>query len=167
MSDIIQAINVDDLTNTSVTQEYPLGSRYVDQSSTGPIKNEYIYLRAHSGLSVQQPFQLSLSNVTASAVTSKAPVTTASGATVFISPGASENDYFWGQVKGTAIVRCSGFAAGDYGEVLNAGTTLVLDGGVSGSTVESDKSVGIATTSESGGLATFLLSGNKVQIAAA
>lgn len=167
MSDIIQVINSDDLTNTSVDQEYPLGARYVDQSSTGPIKDEYIYLRAHSGLSIQQPFQLSLSNVTAEAVTSKAPVTTASGATVFISPGVSDDEYFWGQVKGTAIVRCSGFAAGDYGELLNAGSTLVLDGGVSGSTVESDKSVGIATTAESGGLATFLLSGNVVQIAAA
>jgi len=58
------------------------------------------------------------------------------------------------------------FAAGDYAELLNAGTGLKLDGGVSGSTAEGAGSVGIATTATSGGSASFVLSGNVVAVAA-
>ena len=164
----INIIDTDSLTNTSLTRDYELGVRYVDQSSTDSIKPEYIYLRAHTGLSINMPFQVSLSNVDASAATTKTPATTATGAMIVVPQvGVASGDYFWGQYKGTATVLCTGFAAADYAEVILAGTSFILDGGASGSTVESGTTLGIATSSTSGGVATFILSGNRVQVAAA
>tara|TARA_R100000808_G_scaffold8880_1_gene24799 strand:+ start:12124 stop:12627 length:504 start_codon:yes stop_codon:yes gene_type:complete len=164
----IQTIDTDSLTNTSVTREYDLGTRYVDYSSTDGVKSEYIYLRAHTGLSVNMPFQVSLSNVDASAITTKTPSTTTTGAMIVVPQvGVPSGYYFWGQYKGSATVLCTGFATADFAEVINNGTSFILDGGASGSTVESGTTLGIATSSTSGGLATFILSGNRVQVAAA
>ena len=132
----IQSIDTDDLTNPSSTRKYDLGSQYVDVSNSDAIKPEYVYVKAHGALTQYQPYQLSTSNTAGSEVISKAPATTDT------------------------------FAAGDYAEVLNAGTGLKLDGGASGSTAEGAQSIGIASTATSGGSATIVLSGNKVKIAA-
>jgi hypothetical protein len=164
----IQSIDTDDLTNPSSTRKYDLGAQYVDVSSADAIKPEYVYIKSHGALTQYQPYQLSTSNTAGSEVTSKAPATTDSGATVVAPQVAVTSGYYaWVPYKGKATVLTTDtFAAGDYAEVLNAGTGLKLDGGVSGSTAEGAQSVGIASTATSGGSATIVLSGNKVKIAA-
>lgn len=165
----VNSIDTDDLTNPSSTRKYELGARYVDNSDTNAIKKEYVYVKAHGALTQYQPYQLSVVNTAGSEVSTKAPVTTASGATVVAPQVAVTSGYYaWVPYRGiVTVLTTDTFAAGDYAEVLNAGTGLKLDGGVSGSTAEGAGSVGIATTATSGGSASFVLSGNVVAVAAA
>jgi len=164
----VNSIDTDDLTNPSSTRKYELGARYVDNSDTNAIKKEYVYVKAHGALTQYQPYQLSAVNTAGAEVSTKAPATTASGATV-VSPqvAVTSGYYAWVPYKGiVTVLTTDTFAAGDYAEVLNAGTGLKLDGGASGSTAEGAGSVGIATTATSGGSASFVLSGNVVAVAA-
>jgi len=165
----VNSIDTDDLTNPSSTRKYELGARYVDNSDTNAIKKEYVYVKAHGALTQYQPYQLSAVNTAGAEVSTKAPATTASGATVVAPQVAVTSGYYaWVPFKGiVTVLTTDTFAAGDYAEVLNAGTGLKLDGGVSGSTAEGAGSVGIATTATSGGSASFVLSGNVVAVAAA
>ena len=164
----VNSIDTDDLTNPSSTRKYELGARYVDNSDTNAIKKEYVYVKAHGALTQYQPYQLSAVNTARAEVSTKAPATTASGATVVAPQVAVTSGYYaWVAYKGiVTVLTTDTFAAGDYAEVLNAGTGLKLDGGVSGSTAEGAGSVGIATTATSGGSASFVLSGNVVAVAA-
>ena len=164
----VNSIDTDDLTNPSSTRKYELGARYVDNSDTNAIKKEYVYVKAHGALTQYQPYQLSVINTAGSEVSTKAPATTASGATVVAPQVAVTSGYYaWVPYKGiVTVLTTDTFAAGDYAEVLNAGTGLKLDGGASGSTAEGAGSVGIATTATSGGSASFVMSGNVVAVAA-
>lgn len=164
----VNSIDTDDLTNPSSTRKYELGARYVDNSDTNAIKKEYVYVKAHGALTQYQPYQISVVNTAGAEVSTKAPATTASGATVVVPQVAVTSGYYaWVAVKGiVTVLTTDTFAAGDYAEVLNAGTGLKLDGGVSGSTAEGAGSIGIATTATSGGSASFVLSGNVVAVAA-
>ena len=164
----VNSIDTDDLTNPSSTRKYELGARYVDNSDTNAIKKEYVYVKAHGALTQYQPYQLSAVNTAGAEVSTKAPATTASGATVVAPQVAVTSGYYaWVPFKGiVTVLTTDTFAAGDYAEVLNAGTGLKLDGGASGSTAEGAGSVGIATTATSGGSASFVLSGNVVAVAA-
>ena len=164
----VNSIDTDDLTNPSSTRKYELGARYVDNSDTNAIKKEYVYVKAHGSLTQYQPYQLSAVNTAGSEVSTKAPSTTASGATVVAPQVAVTSGYYaWVPYKGiVTVLTTDTFAAGDYAEVLNAGTGLKLDGGASGSTAEGAGSIGIATTATSGGSASFVLSGNVVAVAA-
>jgi hypothetical protein len=164
----VNSIDTDDLTNPSSTRKYELGARYVDNSDTNAIKKEYVYVKAHGALTQYQPYQLSAVNTAGAEVSTKAPATTASGATVVAPQVAVTSGYYaWVPYKGiVTVLTTDTFAAGDYAEVLNAGTGLKLDGGASGSTAEGAGSVGIATTATSGGSASFVLSGNVVAVAA-
>ena len=164
----VNSIDTDDLTNPSSTRKYELGARYVDNSDTNAIKKEYVYVKAHGALTQYQPYQLSAVNTAGAEVSTKAPATTASGATVVAPQVAVTSGYYaWVPYRGiVTVLTTDTFAAGDYAEVLNAGTGLKLDGGASGSTAEGAGSVGIATTATSGGSASFVLSGNVVAVAA-
>jgi hypothetical protein len=155
----VNSIDTDDLTNPSSTRKYELGARYVDNSDTNAIKKEYVYIKAHGALTQYQPYQLSVVNTAGAEV---------SGATVVAPQVAVTSGYYaWVPYRGiVTVLTTDTFAAGDYAEVLNAGTGLKLDGGVSGSTAEGAGSVGIATTATSGGSASFVLSGNVVAVAA-
>ena len=165
----IKIIDTDDLTSPGMTRKYELGVRYVDHSSTSTIKPEYMYLKAHDGLTQYQPYSVGLDVVPNAQLRTKAPVTTSTGAIVVVPQITIPlGRYFWGQVKGSATMTSTDtFAAADYAEVLNAGTGIKLDGGVSGSTVEAGTTVAIATASTSGGTTAVILSGNEVTIAAA
>jgi len=164
----INAIDTDDLVNPSSNRKYDLGAKFVDYNDTNAINKEYVYAKAHGALTQYQPYQLSVLNTAGAEVSTKAPATTASGATVVVPQVAVSSGYYaWFLVKGVGTVLTTDtFAAGDYAEVLNAGTGLKLDGGVSGSTAEGAGSVGIATTATSDGSASFVLSGNVVAVAA-
>jgi hypothetical protein len=166
----ITSIDTDDLTNPSSARKYDLGVRFVDFSSSDAIKPEYIYVKAPSGTLTQfQPYQVSVSNTVNAEVTVKVPTTTLSGATIVVPQVAvSSGNYCFVQYKGIATVLTTDtVAAGDYVEVINAGTGLLLDGGTTGNTVESEQSVGIAKTATDAGSASIVLSGNKVEVAAA
>jgi hypothetical protein len=164
----VNSIDTDDLTNPSSTRKYELGARYVDNSDTNAIKKEYVYIKAHGALTQYQPYQLSAVNTAGAEVSTKAPATTASGATVVAPQVAVTSGYYaWVPYKGiVTVLTTDTFASGDYAEVLNSGTGLILDGGASGSTAESANSVGIATTATIDGSASFVLSGNVVAVAA-
>lgn len=161
------SIDKDDLTRPSSSRKYSLGEVYVDYSSTDSIKPKYVYVKSHGALTASQPYQVSYSNTVGSEVISKAPATISSGACIGVaSVSVSSGDYVWLQYGGKASVLCTDtVAAGDFVEVINAGTGLKLDGGVSGSTVEAATSVGIAVTAGSGAQ-TIVLSGKGVQVAA-
>lgn len=161
------SIDKDDLTRPSSERKYSLGEVYVDYSSTDAIKPKYVYVKSHGALTASQPYQVSYSNTVGSEVISKAPGTIGSGACVGVSSVAVTSGYYaWLQFGGKASVLCTDtVAAGDFVEVLNAGTGLKLDGGVSGSTVEGATSLGIAVTAGTGAQ-TIVLSGKGVQIAA-
>ena len=165
----IQSIDTDDLTNPSSTRKYDLGVKYVDVTTAAAIKPEYMYIKSHTALTQYQPYQLSISHTAGSEITGRAPATQTSGAQIFAPQVAVTSGYYcWVQVKGLATVLTTDtFAAGDYAEVLNAGSGLTLDGGASGSTVEGKHTVGVATTATSAGSATVLLNGNVVEISAA
>ena len=162
----VNSIDTDDLTNPSSTRKYELGARYVDNSDTNAIKKEYVYVKSHGALTQYQPYQLSVVNTAGAEVSTKAPATTVSGATVVAPQVAVTSGYYaWVPYKGiVTVLTTDTFAAGDYAEVLNAGTGLKLDGGASGSTAEGAGSVGIAITATSGGSASFVLSGNVVAV---
>jgi len=166
--DYLQTIDTDDLTNPTSTRKYDLGIRFRDVSSTDAIKPEYIYVKSHGALTQYYPYQISSSNTAGSEVITKAPATTASGAVVVAPQVAVSSGYYaWVQVKGKATVTTTDtVAAGDFVEVLNNGSGLKLDGGATGSTAESNQSVGIAATATSGGSATIVLSGSLVKVAA-
>ena len=165
MSTVI--VKKDDLTTASVDKKYPLGAVYVDYTSSDAIKPAYIYVKAGAALTKYRPYQVSISNSLNGEVTTKAPATYAFGAQIgFPQADVTNGYYIWLQIAGKATVATTDtVAAGDYVEVLNAGTGLKLDGGGSGSTVESVQSLGIATTGTDSGNATVILSGNKVKIA--
>jgi hypothetical protein len=165
----ITSIDTDDLTNPSSARKYDLGVRFVDFSSSDSIKPEYIYVKASGALNQFQPYQVSVSNTVNGEVTTKAPETTSAGATI-VAPqvAVSSGNYCFVQYKGIATVLTTDtVAAGDYVEVINAGTGLLLDGGTTGNTVEGGQSVGIAKTATDAGSASIVLSGNKVEVAAA
>ena len=166
MSTII--VKKEDLTTATVSKKYPLGGIFTDYSSTDAIKPVYKYVKAGSALTKYYPYQVSISNTIGGEVTTKAPATYAFGAEIGFPQGDVTNGYYaWIQTAGKATVATTDtVAAGDYVEVVNAGTGLKLDGGGTGSTAESVQSLGIATTATSGGNATVILSGNKVKIAA-
>ena len=165
----ITSIDTDDLTNPSSARKYDLGVRFVNFSSSDAIKPEYIYVKANGALNQFQPYQVSVSNTVNGEVTTKAPETTSAGATI-VAPqvAVSSGNYCFVQYKGIATVLTTDtVAAGDYVEVIAAGTGLLLDGGTTGNTVEGGQSVGIAKTATDAGSASIVLSGNKVEIAAA
>ena len=166
MSTII--VKKEDLTTATVSKKYPLGGIFTDYSSTDAIKPVYKYVKAGSALTKYYPYQVSISNTIGGEVTTKAPATYAFGAEIGFPQGDVTNGYYaWLQTAGKATVATTDtVAAGDYVEVVNAGTGLKLDGGATGSTAESVQSLGIATTATSDGNATVILSGNKVKIAA-
>lgn len=163
----ITSIDTDDLTNPSSARKYDLGVRFVDFSSSDAIKPEYIYVKASGALTQFQPYQVSVSNTVNGEVTTKAPVSTLSGATIVVPQVAVSLDFYcFVQYKGIATVLTTDTVApGDYVEVIDAGTGLLLDGGTTGNTVEGEQSVGVASTATDAGSASIVLSGNKLRVA--
>lgn len=101
----LNSINTDDLTNPSSTRKYDLGAKYVDHLDTNAIKKEYVYIKAHGALNQYQPYQLSAVNTAGAEVSTKAPATTASGATVVVPQvDVTSGHYAWVLYKGIGTV---------------------------------------------------------------
>ena len=68
----------------------------------------------------------------------------------------TSGDYFFAQISGVITAAAGTVAAGDHVKVLDAGTTVVVDGST-GSTTRSAKTIGIAKTATSGGTASIVV----------
>lgn len=144
-----------DLTTPTSTQgTYPVGTIAVFQDSDYPTEiKSFMYVKAHAALTQYQPYTVVGSNSTTTPLyVTAAPATLASGVTVCVPQVAFTSGYYgWVQISG----RCSALLAnethvqGDYLELLNTGTTLIVDG-TSGSTAFSAKSVAILLATVTG-----------------
>jgi len=125
---------------------------------------EFTYVKTHAAaLTAYQPYILDHNGTN---VASAAPTTGA--ATVCVPQQAiASGSYGWVQTKGDATCKIGAetYVAGDYLQILNAGTTAVVDG-TTGSTVELVTSAGVAksggTTAAS--IAVYLI-GRKADVA--
>jgi hypothetical protein len=166
----IQAVDLDSLNASSATKEYPLGTVIeVNDTSKGGV-SQFMYVKAHAAFAtVGTPFQIVSDDGGDAEIVTKANATLANGAKIgFNTTAITSGEYFWAQIGGVLTAAASaGIAAGDHVEVLNTGTTVVVDG-TTGSTVLTTKSIGVAKTAVSGGEITLvILPGRTVEIAAA
>jgi hypothetical protein len=166
----LNAIDIDALDASSATMEYPVGSQIVIKDSASAMPQTFLYVKAHAGLSLGQPIQIiEGSGGDAELVTvAVATNTTGQGALIgFPLATITSGHYFFAQITGVITAAAGTVAAGDYVEVLNGGTTVVVDG-TSGSTTRSEKSIGIAKSATSGGTITLsVMPGRRVHIASA
>jgi hypothetical protein len=166
------SINESDLGSTSVSPLYPLGKEIVIKDSAyGNAVKKFMYVKAHTNLTQYQPYTVVFSNVSGSEVITAAPATLASGVTVCVPKVAIASAYYgWVQIFGDCTVKLAAetHVAGDYLELLNAGTTFMVDGS-SGSTVYSVKSVAkqIGTLSGAGTARAFLFGGVRTSLVSA
>ena len=129
----ITSISEEDLSTPSSTQKYPIGTVLKLVNSTDNIEEEWIYIQAHTTLVQYQPYIL---DHTGTQLETAAPAT---GAGRVVVPQVAFTDDYYGfvQVRGksTCKIGAETYAVGDHLQVLNAGTTAVVDG-TSGSTVQ-------------------------------
>lgn len=165
------SINEDDLTTPSSTKKYPLGLSVTvgDSGATDAVKT-FMYVKSHGALTQYQPYVISYVNTSAGEVVTAAPATQTSPIVLVCVPQVAFTSGYYGfvQIQGqaTAKVAAETYAAGDPGEVLNAGTTFVVNG-TSGTPLVDNKTAMIyqATGSSAAAVAVYLI-GNKVQNAA-
>lgn len=145
----------DDLTTPTSTKNptYPLGAIYtcVDSDDASVIQ-QYMYVKSHAALTQYQPYVVVASGTSGSEFVTAAPATLASGVTVCVPQVAFSSGYYgFVQIQGkmTAKLANETHVAGDFLELLNAGTTFIVDG-TSGSTAFSVKSVAVQTGTLSG-----------------
>lgn len=124
--------NIQDLSTPTATQQYKLGTivKVLDDSKTA--ESEYMYVKAHTGLTAYQPYVLNYSSTSGAEFRTAAPATlTAPGSLVVVPQVAfTANYYGFVLIKGDGKVLMSAqtYAVGDFLQILNAGTTLVVDG---------------------------------------
>jgi len=166
------SISETDITTPTSTQRYPLGLQVtVEDSGAQDATKVFEYVKSHTTLVQYQPYVLNYIATAASEVVTAAPVTQTSPIVQVCVPqvGFTSGYYGFVQVQGqaTAKVAAETYASGDPGEVLNAGTTFIVNG-TSGVALVDNKTAMIyqATGSAAAAIAVFLV-GNKVQNAAA
>ena len=162
----IAAVDLDDIDQESATKKYPLGTVIdVNDTSKGGV-SQFMYVKAHAAFAtVGTPFQIVEGSGGDAEVVTAAPATITSGAKIgFNTVSITVDYYFFAQVAGVITAAAGTVAAGDHVEVLNAGTTVIVDGST-GSTTRTTKSIGIAKTATSGGTITMaVVPGRTVQI---
>jgi len=155
--------NEADLTTPTSTQVYPLGYRTTIYDSATKMEKEFIYVKSHAGLTQYQPYVLNWTGTAGSEVKTAAPATTAAPGQMVCVPQVAFTSGYYGfvQIKGdcTCLLANETKAVGDYLQVLNTGTTLVVDG-TSSSTVLLGNSCAVsksATTDGTSGVAIILI----------
>lgn len=165
----LQTVDLDSLDTPSSTKEYPLGTVLpVNDTSKGG-ESQFMYVKAHAAFAtIGTPFEIqSGSGGNAEAITS-APATIVSGAVLgFNTTAVTSGYYFWAQTAGILVAAAAaGIAAGDHVEVINAGTTVIVDG-TTGSTTQTTRSIGIAkTATATGAIDLVVLPSRTIEIAA-
>jgi len=166
------SISETDITTPSSTQRYPLGLEvtFEDSSAQDAIK-KFVYVKSHTTLTQYQPYIISYLGTAASEVVTAAPATQTSYINQVAVPQVAFTSGYYGfvQTQGqcTAKVAAETYASGDPGEVINAGTTFIVNG-TSGTPLIDNKTAMIyqATGSTATSVAVYLL-GVKIQVAAA
>jgi hypothetical protein len=164
----LNAIDIDDLNASSATMDYPVGSEIVIKDSTSAMPQTYIYVKAHSGLALGQPIALIEGSGGDAEMVTVGVATFADGQGTLLGfplAAITSGHYFFAQISGVITAAAGTVAAGDHVEVLNGGSTVVVDG-TSGSTTRTANSVGIAKTATSSGTASIVvMPGRRVHVA--
>jgi hypothetical protein len=140
---IIERHSIDDdfMKQTSSTPEFNIGEEVIIANDNVGIPTTYKYVKAASALVAYQPYVLVMN---ADGVTTAAPATSAVAKIIGIPQAAiASGSYGWVAIKGKCKAKTGIQAKGDTLEVLNAGTTLVVDGS-SGTPVETAGTVAIS-----------------------
>lgn len=161
------AIYETDLTTPTadINPTYVLGGVYTFKDSSYPnMVKSFMYVKSHTTLTQYQPYMIVFSNTSGSEVITAAPTTQASGVTIGVPQVAFTSGYYgFVQIEGraTALLANETHVAGDYLELLNAGTSFVVDG-TSGSTAYTAKGVACQIGTLSGAGSTTVILGRSV-----
>ena len=155
----MQAIDIDSLDKPSATKEYPLGTQIEINDTSKGQASVFVYAKSHAALSLGQPVNLIEGTGGDAELVTAAFVEIATGAGELIgysTTAVTSGYYFWAQVSGVITAAAGTVAAGDYVQVIESGTTVIVDG-TTGSTSRASTSCGVAKTATSGGLATIVV----------
>lgn len=167
MAKIIErhAINDDFAKETSTVAKYNMGAEIeVADTETG-YTTTYRYIKASAALTANQPYVLVEK---AEEIGTASPATSTTVAKIIGIPqvGIASGSYGFVAVKGICKAKTGIQAKGDTLEVINAGTTLIVDGS-SGSPAETVGTVAIsAEAATAAATVDVILLGKRVQIAA-
>lgn len=142
------------LVTPSADQKYPLGkiitiSEKANSSSETASKGvkQFMYVKSHGALTQYQPYVIKNSATAGAEVVTAAPATnTQLKNRVCVPQVAFPSGYYgWVQIYGDCTVKTTSatYAAGDALELLNGGTTLVIDGAASGANYFSTNTVAV------------------------
>lgn len=136
-----------DLATPTSTQKYPLGMIIDVTEKPAPNSTEtaskavkkYIYVKSHGALTVYQPYVLTESSTAGAEVQTAAPATLAAPGQKVVVPQVAFTSGYYGFVllegDGKVLMTAETYAVGDFLQILNAGTALVVDG-TSGATAK-------------------------------
>lgn len=158
------AINDDFAAEVSTVAKYNAGAEVIVAADQTGIPTVYKYIKAAANLTAYQPYVL---------VDNAAGVTTASPATSSVTKkigipqvAIASGSYGWVAIGGLCKAKTGIQAKGDTLEVLNSGTTLVVDGS-SGSPAETANTVAISAEAAAAAATVLVnLLNKRVQIAA-
>ena len=166
MGKVIERIAIEDdfMNKTSTVAKFNMGVEVTVADDATGYATTYRYIKASAALTANQPYVL---------VEKAAEVGTASPATSSVSKiigipqvGIASGAYGWVAVKGICKAKTGIQAKGDTLEVINSGTTLIVDGS-SGSPAETVGTVAIsAEAAAAAATVKVVLLGKRVQIAA-
>jgi len=130
--------NISDLTTPTSTQEYKLGLVVSVEDSDTKIINQYMYVKAHTALTAYQPYVLNYGSTAGAEFVTAAPATLAAPGSLVVVPQVAFTADYYGFVlikgNGKVLMTAETYAVGDFLQILNTGTALVVDG-TTGSTV--------------------------------
>ena len=167
MAKIIErmAINDDFVKETSTVAKYNMGATVeVADTETG-FTTKYRYIKASAALTAYQPYILVEK---AEEIGTASPATNTTVAKIVGIPqtAIASGSYGWVAVQGICLAKTGIQAKGDTLEVINAGTTLIVDGS-SGSPAETVGTVAIsAEAATAAATVKVVLLGKRVQVAA-
>ena len=159
------AIDDDFVKETSTTAKYNQGEEVVIADSATGYTTTYKYIKASAALTANQPYVLVEK---AEEVGTASPATSTTVAKIIGIPqvAIASGSYGFVAIKGKCKAKTGIQAKGDTLEVINAGTTLIVDGS-SGSPAETVGTVAIsAETATAAATVDVILLGKRVQIAA-
>jgi hypothetical protein len=139
--------SIDDLTNPTTTQKYPLGMEVTIHDTDKHSVKTYVYVYAVGTLTQYVPYVLTFAGVAGTEVEAIAPLTTAAPGQRVCVPqvGITATYYGFVQVGGdcSCFLTAETYAVGDYLQILTTGTALVVDG-TSGATIKLPTSCAIS-----------------------
>ena len=163
-------LNEKDLITPTANAKYPLGHQIALFDAVSKARKVFKYVKAHAALTAYQPYVVSTAATVGSEVITGAPATLAAPGLLVCVPQVAFTSGYFGFVlvegEGKVLMTAETYAIGDFLQILNAGTALVVDG-TTGSTVQLVNSSAICKEAGTTAVArkTYLL-GNPAVVAA-